>query len=404
MKRAFEISLGIVTGIAGFLDIGSMATAAQAGAMFGYRLVWAFALGVLCVVFLAEQSGRLAAVSGRTITDAIRERFGSDYFLVLFGVLGVVMVLVLAAELGGVCIALELLTGVDLHWWAVPAALLAWLALWKGSFAFVEQGVAALGLVTLVFAVGAVLMHPDWLDVVRGLVPTLPETRAWRYWFLVASILGASITPYLMFFYSSGAIEDGWDTSYLTVNRIIAGFGMGFGAFVSLGVLIVAAESLLPRGIPVDHYAQLGLLLTDALGRTGFVLLALSVLIAPFSTLLEVALAIAYMAAQGFGWNWSQDGKPHQQARFCVTYTLAIAAALLVLLTGIDPLKLTNLAMALTSATLPIAILPFLFVMNDSTYVQDNGNGWLSNGVVLVTIAIAFVLAIVTIPLELLGG
>jgi Mn2+/Fe2+ NRAMP family transporter len=74
-----EISLGVVTGIAGFLEIGSLTTAAQAGALFGYQLVWALALGVLCLAFLSEQAGRLAAVSGRTMTEAIRERFGSDY-------------------------------------------------------------------------------------------------------------------------------------------------------------------------------------------------------------------------------------------------------------------------------------------------------------------------------------
>jgi Mn2+/Fe2+ NRAMP family transporter len=399
-----EISLGVVTGIAGFLEIGSLTTAAQAGAVFGYKLVWAVALGVLCLVFLAEQSGRLAAVSGRTMTEAIRERFGSDYFVVLFVVLGIVMVLVCAAELGGVCIAIELLTGVDLRWWAVPAALVAWLLLWKGSFSFIEQGVAALGLVTLAFVVGAIRSHPDWVQVARGFVPSAPDTNSARYWFLVTNILGAAITPYLMFFYSSGAIEDKWDATYLRANRVIAGFGMGFGGFVSLGVLVVAAESLRARDIGVDHYDQLGLLLVEALGRPGFVLVALSLAIAPLSALLEVALAVAYMAGQGLGWNWSQNGPPRRQARFCLSYTAVLLLSTIVILAGVDPIRLTNLSMALTSATLPIAILPFLFVMNDPHYLRDKGNGWLSNAVVLFVIALAFVLAVVTLPLEIVGG
>jgi Mn2+/Fe2+ NRAMP family transporter len=399
-----EISLGVVTGIAGFLEIGSLTTAAQAGALFGYQLVWALALGVLCLAFLAEQAGRLAAVSGRTMTEAIRERFGSDYFAVLFVVLGIVMVLVCAAELGGVCIAIELLTGVDLRWWAVPAALVSWLLLWKGSFSFIEQGVSALGLVTLAFVAGAIASHPDWLEVARGFIPSTPGANGARYWFLATNILGAAITPYLMFFYSSGAIEDSWDKSYLRANRMIASFGMGFGGFVSLGVVVVAAESLRARDIGVDHYDQIGLLLVEALGRPGFVLVALSLAIAPLSALLEVALAVAYMAGQGLGWNWSQNGPPRRQARFCVTYSAVLLLATIVILTGVDPIKLTNMSMALTSATLPIAILPFLFVMNDPRYMRDKGNGWLSNAVVLFVIALAFVLAIATLPLEILGG
>lgn len=402
--KALEVSLGVVTGIAGFLEIGSLTTAAQAGALFGFKLVWALALGVLCLVFLAEQSGRLAAVSGRTITETIRERFGSDYFMVLFAVLGVVTVLVCAAELGGVCIAVEFATGVDLRWWAVPVGVVAWLLIWKGSFSFIEQGVAMLGLVTLAFVVGAVLLHPDWADVARGLVPTAPDTNTARYWFLATNILGASITPYLMFFYASGAIEDKWDRSYLRTNRIIAGFGMGFGGFISLGVLVCAAQSLRQRGIAVDHYDQLGLLLLEALGGPGFVLLTLSLAIAPLSALLEVALSVAYMAGQGLGWNWSQNGPPRRQARFCLTYTAVLVVAVVIIVAGVDPIRLTNISLALTSATLPIAILPFLFVMNDRQYVGEHGNGWISNVVVLAIIGLAFVLAIVTLPLEVLGG
>ena len=404
MKKVAEISLGVVTGIGGFLDIGSITTAAQSGALFGFRLIWAIVLGVLCVIFLAEQSGRLSAVSGRTVTDAIRERFGANYFLLLFTILGVVTLLVLGAELGGVCVAVEFATGIDFRWWAVPVAFAAWLILWLGNFAFIEQGVSALGLVTLSFVVGAVVLHPDALAVARGALPSLPDHDDARYWFLASNIIGAAITPYIMFFYSSGAIEDRWDKSYVGVNRLIAGFGMGLGGFISIAVLVVAGVVLEPAGIQVGHYSQLGLLLNDALGSTGFWLLTVSLAIACLSTALEVALAIAYMAAQGFGWTWSQNERPRKNARFCTVYTGATLVGMLLVLTGIDPIKLTNMSMALTSATLPIAILPFLFVMNDASYVENRKNGWLSNAVVGLTIALACVLAVVTLPLEILGG
>jgi len=81
-----------------------------------------------------------------------------------------------------------------------------------------------------------------------------------------------------------------------------------------------------------------------------------------------------------------------------------LVMAAVIIVAGVDPIRLTNIALALTSATLPIAILPFLFVMNDRQYLGDHGNGWISNGVVLAIIGLAFVLAIVTLPLEVLGG
>src|SRR5678816_4866874 len=84
MKKIMEIALGIVTSVGGFLEIGSIATAAQAGADFSFQLIWTILLGSLCIIFLVEQAGRFSAVSGRTIPDAIRERFGFNYFAFLY--------------------------------------------------------------------------------------------------------------------------------------------------------------------------------------------------------------------------------------------------------------------------------------------------------------------------------
>ncbi len=404
MKKIFEVSLGIVTSVGGFLEIGSIATAAQGGALFGYQLLWAVLLGGVCIVFLVEQAGRLTAVSGRTIPGAIRERFGFSYYLVLLLLIALVTLLVLGAEFGGICIALEFATGIGYRWWVTPVVFATWLLLWKGKFSLIEQGVSLLGLVTVCFIVAVFVLKPDWHAAARGIAPSLPVHDRGHYWFLAVSILGASITPSLMFFYSFGAIEDKWDESYVGANRAIAAVGMGFGTFISMAVLVVAALSLLPLGIRVQDYSQLGLLLTQAFGHWGFVLIIASLAIACLGAAVEIALAIAGMLAQGLGWNWSQNRRARDEARFSFTYTVVIVLGGLLVLSGIDPLKLTNFSMALTAATLPVAIVPFLFLMNDPKYVKEHPNGWLSNTVVVFVVALAFVLALVTIPLEIFGG
>ncbi|HEV7395254.1 MAG TPA: divalent metal cation transporter [Pyrinomonadaceae bacterium] len=404
MKKLLEISLGIVTSVGGFLEIGSIATAAQAGADFGFQLIWAVMLGGLCVIFLVEQAGRLAAVSGHTITGAIRERFGFNYFFVLFVVLSLVTLLVLSAELGGVCIALELSTGVGFQWWAVPIALLVWLLIWKGTFGVIEKGVSVLGLVTISFIVGAVAMKPNWYNVISSAMPTLPAHDKSHYWFIAVSILGASISPYLFFFYSSGAIEDHWDENYIGVNRVIASFGMSFGSLISIAVLILGALVFLPRGMHADHYSQLALLLQDAFGHWGFIFFIFSLGIACLGAALEITLQMAYFAAQGFGWNWSENQPPKKEARFSLTYTVVILLAMIIVLTGIDPLKITIMSMALTAATLPLSVAPFLILMNDRDYLEEHTNGWFSNSVVILIILLTFVLAVVSIPLQILGG
>jgi Mn2+/Fe2+ NRAMP family transporter len=404
MKKIFQIALGIVTSVGGFLEIGSITTAAQAGASFGYQLVWSIVLGTVCVAFLVEMSGRFAAVSKHTIPDAMRERFGINFYVVpLFVLLGVSL-LVLGAELGGVAAALEMATGIKLPVWAIPVALLSWGLLWRASFSVIENGVSILGLVTVAFAVGAVKLHPDYGAVLHGVVPTLPRRDASHYWFVAVSVLGASISPYLYYFYSSGAIEEKWDETYLATNRMIAAIGMSFGGFLSVAVLVLAAILFHPHNIDVDKYQQLPDLLTPIFGRSGFWLVIASLGIACLGATLEISLALAYLIAQGFGWNWGEDLEPRDDARFSLTYTLIVVAAMLFVLIGLDPLKLTEISMALTAASLPVGVFPFLILMNDKRYLQTHTNGYLGNAVVLVISLISAVLAIVSIPLEILGG
>ena len=404
MKKILEIALGVVTSVGGFLEIGSIATAAQAGAVFSFQLIWAIVLGGICIIFLVEQAGRFAAVSGRTLPDAIRERFGFNYFAFMYVILGLVSLMVLSAEIGGVCVALEFATGVGFQWWAIPIAFAIWLIIWKGTFGVIEKGVAVLGLVTLSFVIGAYLLHPPWAQVAAAALPSLPQHDAARYWFIAVSILGATISPYLFFFYSSGAIEDEWKETHVGVNRIIATGGMSFGSVISIAVLILAAMLLLPRGMKVEHYSELPALLTPIFGQTGFWLLVASLGIACLGAAMEITLQLAYLTAQGFGWNWSENQRPLDEARFSFTYTITIAIAMLPVLFGLDPLTMTVFSMAATAATLPVSIVPFLFLMNDYSYVRIYRNGWISNAVVIVIIGLAFVLAVVTIPLQIFGG
>jgi Mn2+/Fe2+ NRAMP family transporter len=158
------------------------------------------------------------------------------------------------------------------------------------------------------------------------------------------------------------------------------------------------------RGIRIDSYEQLALILTPGLGRWGFPIFAASLAVCCFGAASEVALATSYMLGQTFGWNWSENRKPTQGARFTMTYTVMIAVGSLLMLTGIDPLKLTMFTMAVTALVLPTAVVPFMLLLNDESYVGEHRNGWIGNTVVVVVVIVSAVVALVAIPLELTGG
>lgn len=404
MKKVLQVALGVVTGIGGFLEVGSIATAAEAGASFKYALLWSIALGTICLIFLVEMTGRLAAISKHAIADAVRERLGFPFAVIPRVAEIIVNVMVIGAEIGGVSLALKFITGIEVRVWAIPVTLLIWLAIWAGTLNVIENATAILGLVSVAFVVAVVKMHPDTHAILRGFIPSAPRHDAAHYWYIAVGILGATISPYMFHFYGSGAIEDKWGEDSLGANKVTATLGMSFGAVMSVAVLVCAALVLAPRGIEVARYEQVALILNPALGRWGLPLFAATLGVCCFGAAIEVSLATSYMVAQTLGWNWGENKKPAQEARFSMTYVVILLLGCALLLTGIDPLKLTMYSMALTAVILPLIVLPFVVLLNDQTYVHEHTNGPIGNTVVIVTIVLAAIVAIVTIPLEIMGG
>jgi len=349
-------------------------------------------------------SGRFAAVTKKAIPEAVREHFGVRAWLVPFVLLALVHLLTLAAELGGIAFALQLLTGVPFAAWAIPVGVLVWLFLWRVTFDTVEYSTAMLGMVTLCFVVAAVTIHPPRGELLRSLLPSMPTHDGAKYWLYAVSIIGALIAPYLFYFYSSGAIEDKWDQTYIWINRGVSVIGMTFGAMVTAGLIIVAGGVLHPQHISVDSVNQAALMLPQIFPFWGFALFAVSMGIACLGAACEVGLSFAYMVSQTFGWRWGESLEPAKDARFALTYTGAILFASIVIAIGLDPLKITIYTMALNATVLPIVSIPFLMLMNDKRLLRQFANGPLSNFGTVAIVILSIVLFFVSFPLLMLGS
>ena len=133
MKKWFGLALGIVTATGGFLDAGTVATSGEAGAKYGLGLIWAILVATVAVILLVEMSGRFAAVSKKAYASAIREEFGFKFYLLPLLSELIAESLLLAAEIGGIAIALSLFTGISWHYLFPVAALLVWIMAWRVS-------------------------------------------------------------------------------------------------------------------------------------------------------------------------------------------------------------------------------------------------------------------------------
>jgi Mn2+/Fe2+ NRAMP family transporter len=408
VKKIFGVALGILTAIGGFVDIGDLVTNALVGSRFGLSLAWVVVLGVIGIVVFSEMSGRVAAVSGRGTFDLVRERLGPRIGLAnLLASMGVTF-LTFIAEIGGVALAIEIATSVNYLLWVPVVAAALWIVLWRVRFSVLENAFGLVGLCLVVFAVALWKLDPDWSglwDQVTSLAP--PSGESWTsYSYYAVALFGAAMTPYEVFFFSSGGVEEHWGEKDLGTMRANVFLGFPLGGLLSLAVAAATAVVFLPVGVQVEALSQVPLPVAIALGKVGMVIALLGFFAATFGAACETGLSVGYSMAQFFGWSWGKFVAPRQAARFHAVVLLSTVVAVAVLLTTVDPVAVTEYSVVFSALALPLTYLPILIVANDPDYMGERVNGRLGNALGSVFFVVILVVAAAAIPLMILtrGG
>jgi Mn2+/Fe2+ NRAMP family transporter len=406
MKKLLAITLGILTAIGGFVDIGDIVANAESGARFGMRHAWVVMVGVLGICVYAEMCGRVVAISGRPVFDLVRERLGPRVAIANLAASYLITVLTLGAEIGGVALALELLAGTNYLVWLPAVALVLWLALWRAKFSTLENIFGIGGLALVVFAVAAFALPTDWAalgDQARHIDP--PPGENWpNYWFLAVALFASALTPYEVFFFSSGGVEERWSGKDLGIARVNVFLGFPLGGLLALSIMVTSAVVFHPADIGVDALDQVALPAALAFGKVGLGLAILGFFAATFGAAMETGLSAGYTVAQYFGWPWGKYLRPRQASRFHLVVLVSILIAVAALLTTIDPIQLTEYMLIFSAMALPLTYLPILVVANDRRYLGDRVNGRLANALGLVFLVIIVVAAVAAIPLLLFTG
>jgi Mn2+/Fe2+ NRAMP family transporter len=404
-KKYLQVALGILTAIGGFVDIGDLVTGAQVGARFGLSLGWVVILGIVGICVFAEMSGRVAAISRRATFDLIRERLGPRAGLLnLFGSMAVTL-LTFVAEIGGVALALELLSSVNHVLLAPFLGLLIWVVLWKAKFSMIENVLGLLGLALLVFLVAFLKLGPDWSTMLGHQLAAVgkPADESWRVWMYYAvALFGAAMTPYEVFFFSSGGVEERWTEKDLGVMRANVLIGFPLGGLLSLSIAGTAWLTLGPGQISVDSLGQVGLPIAMVLGKIGLSFAILGFVAATFGAACETGLSTGYSIAQYFGWQWGKFVRPREAARFHFVIALATMLAVAVLITGVDPIMVTEASVVFSAVALPLTYLPVLIIANDPDYMGEHVNGRFANAMGLVVLVLVMIAALAAIPLLIL--
>jgi manganese transport protein len=406
MKRILGVALGILTAIGGFLDIGDMVTNAVVGSRFGLSLAWVVVVGVIGICVFAQMSGRVAAVSGRATFELIRERLGPRVAVLNLGASFMINLMTLTAEIGGVALALQLVSSVSYLLWVPFAALAVWLVIWRVKFSVMENVAGLVGLCLIGFAVALFLLNPDWSELGRQAVQgsSTGTEKVSTYWFYAVALFGAAMTPYEVFFFSSGAVEEGWTTKDLSRSRANVLVGFPLGGLLSLAIAGCAAVVLLPQLISVTALSQVMLPVALAGGKVLLALIILGIVAATAGAALETTLSAGYTIAQFLGWPWGKFRPPAQAARFHLLMIICLIVGIGTLMTGVDPIQVTEISVVFSAVALPLTYLPILIVANDPEYLGAHVNGRALNGIALIYLVIILVAALAAIPLLIITG
>jgi len=401
MKKVFEVLLGVLTAIGGFVDIGELVANTEAGARYGVALVWAVLVGLVVIMLYAEMAGRIATLTHRPVFDLVRERMGERAGLANMLAAVAVNVLTMTAEIAGVALTVQLVTDVSYLLWIPLVAFAVWVVVWWVTFETLENVVGILGLALFAFVVTIWQIHPDYHALLaHAASPRVPagEGRP-TYFYWAIAVFGGTIMPYELFFFSSGAVEQKWTRRDLFLGRVNVYLGFPIGALIAIAIMATAALVLGPAGVSVSHLDQAALPVALQLGKAGLAVVLVGFFAAMFGASLETTLSNGYVVSQYFGWSWGKLVAPRRAPLFHTVLLVSVIVATALALTSIDPVKITEYSIVFSAVVLPLTYFPVLLIANDPNYMGDKTNSLFTNVLAVVMLVFVVIAAGAAVPL-----
>jgi Mn2+/Fe2+ NRAMP family transporter len=269
-----------------------------------------------------------------------------------------------------------------------------------------ENVLGLLGLALVVFVVALWKLGPDWSQLAHQWVTAAkPGDETWWTWsYYAVALFGAAMTPYEVFFFSSGGVEERWTTGEMGTMRTNVFVGFPLGGVLSLAIAGCAGVTLGPLSITVDSLGQVGLPVAVALGKLGLAVAIVGFVAATFGAACETGLSAGYGIAQYFGWQWGKLVRPDAAGKFHLVLVLSTVLATGVLMTTVDPILVTEVSVVFSAVALPLTYFPILVVANDHDYMGKHVNGRLANCLGMFYLVVIVVAATAAIPLMVVTG
>jgi len=374
-------------------DAGGIFTYSEAGARYGYLLLWTLPPITVILVISQEMCSRMGAVTGKGLSDLIREEFGFRTTFFVMAILLAVNLANVAANFAGIAGSLELF-GVE-RWISVPlGAALVWALVVQGTYRSVEKVFLIASSFYVAYIISALLAEPDWsLSLEASVTPVLLDEAG--YLALLVGLVGTSVAPWMQFYLQAAIVEKGVDAEQYSESRVEVVVGCVMMAVIAFFIIVACAAAIWERGPrSIEDPAEAALALRP-LGRYAYILFAAGLFNASLFAASILPLSTAYSVCEGLGFESGVNHRFREARIFYWLYTLLIAAgAGMVLLPGFPLVRMILFSQVLNGILLPVILVFILLLVNREDLLGEWTNSKTYNAAAYLTVAVMTILSL----------
>src|ERR1700733_7129908 len=345
-------------------DPGGILTYSQAGAKFGYQLLWMLIPTTVALIVVQEMAARMGAITGKGLSDLIREDFGLRATFFTMVVLGVADFFNIVSEFAGLASGMGIF-GLSKYFVVPVGAVLVWTIIVRGSYKPVERILLLASLVYFAYPVSAILAKPDWdLALKQTFIPTLSTSPA--YIIIVVGLIGTTITPWMQFYLQAAVVEKGVDARHYGLCRLDVIVGCIVTDVIAFFIVVACGATIYHSNHPeIADVAQAALALRPFAGRFASLLFAVGLVNASLLSAAILPLATSYNFCEGLGFESGIDKRFSEAPVFYWLYTFLIGGgALTVLIPNFPLLKMMIYSQVVNGILLPFVVVYMLLLIN----------------------------------------
>jgi len=372
-------------------DAGGILTYSSAGAQFGYLLLWTMIPITIALIVVQEMCARMGAVTGKGLSDLIREEFGLRItFLMMLGIL-ITNFGNVVTEFIGIATSLELFGWPRIY--TVPVcAVIVWLIVVKGQYKSVEKVFLAASFFYITYIFAGVLAHPAWKEAAIATIKP-PDPKAFRdqtYLYMVIGVVGTTIAPWMQFYLQSSIVEKGVTRRQYKASMLDVVTGCIFTDVVASFIIVACAATLWIHGFRnITYAADAAAALKPLAGQYAYILFAVGLFNASLFAASILPLSTAYTVCEGLGFESGVGQKFGEAPFFYWLYTvLIVAGGTIVLIPGLPLVKIAVLSQVVNGIVLPFVLIFMLLLINKKELMGEYVNKPLFNAVAWATAVI----------------